>query len=362
LSKGPSRYLAIYGLIFILTISWLLSLRPVRLNIGNYLFEQGEFVPAIKWHERVIRKDNFHITQGEDIRVLFNQDLSHFRLLSMRIIDHALFNTTRLMGFKSNNLNLLARNPDALFHSLNELINSKSEFNFPKANNYLSPIKYLYNISELNSELYPLDLEYDYRASLFHLFMGVIDEMESKFLSADSNYEKAANFNNLIFTLIEKRRKLIFISAVDEFFIKSSYINKTGSSNIFLHSETPLIIKGVVPNVDNYLSFENCPVHILVHKFPKPHLQINGEVFGGNRTSCIIPRVVFWGPKEHNRKITFSNYLGESSFKYFVQGKFVINYQFSIPPKTIIVTPRITFHNLLLSDGKKVLINGLKWN
>ena len=353
----------IYGLILIITISWLLSLRPVRLKIGDCLFEQGEFVPAIKWYKRVITKDRFNITQGEDVRLSFDQDLSRFRSLSISVIEHALFNIGKFLGFKSDNLTLLLKHQDHIFNSIDELIRSRKHFDFVGVKRCLLLIKYMYNIQEITSKQHPLDLENDYHASLFYLFMGVIDEMESHFLSAYFNYEKAAKINNLIFAQVEERKKLIVFAASNEYFIKSPYIRKLGQDSIVLQSETPLVIKGVFPNVDNnYLLYENCPVNILVQQFSKPKLRIVGEVLGGNRESCIIPRIVFWGQANYNGATTGEIYLGESSLNYPVQGKFEINYQFCIPPKSALVTPRITFHNLCFSGGKRIVINEVKWN
>ena len=34
-----------------LTSTWILSLRPVRLKIGDYYYNQGKFKQAVNWYE-----------------------------------------------------------------------------------------------------------------------------------------------------------------------------------------------------------------------------------------------------------------------------------------------------------------------
>lgn len=40
-----------------LVILTMMSLRPVRLTIGDYHFKQGKFYQAANWYEKVVRKE-----------------------------------------------------------------------------------------------------------------------------------------------------------------------------------------------------------------------------------------------------------------------------------------------------------------
>jgi hypothetical protein len=39
------------ALILILALTWVLSLRPIRLKIGDYYYNQGKFEQTVNWYE-----------------------------------------------------------------------------------------------------------------------------------------------------------------------------------------------------------------------------------------------------------------------------------------------------------------------
>jgi hypothetical protein len=39
------------ALVLLLALTWLLSLRPVRLKIGDYCFNRGNFDQAVNWYQ-----------------------------------------------------------------------------------------------------------------------------------------------------------------------------------------------------------------------------------------------------------------------------------------------------------------------
>jgi hypothetical protein len=53
----------ILALTLILTSTWLLSLRPVRIKIGDYYFSKGNFEQAANWYEKVVRKEKLKVNQ-----------------------------------------------------------------------------------------------------------------------------------------------------------------------------------------------------------------------------------------------------------------------------------------------------------
>ena len=48
-SKFPSTLTL--ALILALTLTWLVSLRPIRLKICDYYYNQGKFEQAVNWYE-----------------------------------------------------------------------------------------------------------------------------------------------------------------------------------------------------------------------------------------------------------------------------------------------------------------------
>jgi tetratricopeptide (TPR) repeat protein len=56
-----------------------MSLRPVRLKIGDYCFKEGSFDQATNWFEKVVRKDAIVARQSKTVQSTHEMDLSKYR-------------------------------------------------------------------------------------------------------------------------------------------------------------------------------------------------------------------------------------------------------------------------------------------
>ncbi len=212
------------------------------------------------------------------------------------------------------------------------------------------------NISDYYKNLFknePISIKLDYLILMGEFLTAIIKEAENNFISADTLYEKIAISYPEISTSINKRRNRILPKVVNEFFCLSPTFKKVNNAHVLLETESPLIITGISPGPGNYLEYNNHPVRIVNQRYPIPQFKIHGEVLGKIKTSCILPRVVFWGEK---------GYLGETMSKYPVNGKFDIYFPFSIPDGTIDITPRITFDASCFSQGQRILIEKFCWS
>jgi len=69
-AASKSRLSCILILTLILTSTWLLSFRPVRLKIGDYYFKQGKFDQAIHWYGKRLRKARLRNLYGQTPQIL----------------------------------------------------------------------------------------------------------------------------------------------------------------------------------------------------------------------------------------------------------------------------------------------------
>ena len=122
--------------------------------------------------------------------------------------------------------------------------------------------------------------------------------------------------------------------------------------NVFLESESPLIITGVSPGVTNYLEFETFPVNMILQKYSSTKLNIQGELFSGT-TNCIILRVLCWKTKERTEELIY---------RYPVNKTFDITSSFAVLERTLSVTPRIGFENSSFSEGQKIIVKEFRWH
>jgi hypothetical protein len=358
-----NRTLIVYFFLSIIIICFILSTSTIRRKLASYLLEQNKDILAIKVYERLIRKDIFYLTPGKDTHLLIKDELTHFHLLCFSLIRNSFLNIIHLIDSNFEGESLLEGSFEQLPQLLNKFVELRNQSKYDEIVDNLSLITYLFNILNKNPELFLAENIHQYLESLYHIFIGIIDQKECKYLSAISNYEKSVTLISKLLHVVNQRRNQIFLNAVQEFMFKFPILNKIGASNIIIQSEYPLIIKGVIANRDNYLSYDNCSVPILIYNFPKPSLQIKGEVIGKDRSSCIVPRVVFWEPHDSylNMNLTPGRYIGESFETFFVRDKFEIIFQFNIPPRTTILSPRITFDAKCFS-GQQIIINEVCWN
>jgi hypothetical protein len=380
-------------LILPLGLLWIFSFRAVRSKIGDYYFKQNQYVQAAYWYEKSVRKDGLNYSQS---RTNLNEaEDNRFKLKSMTRqqgeycnLGQSGFNQTgnyfkrqwskeRLMGFKAKG-NELKYEDD--LSKLKLAIHREMEKRLLKAGQFLgfgqkTDLKYLLddrklfhmellgfvgteakkemrifdNVSNKFKNLFreTSDLnEFNYLISIGYFFKGLIDEEEGNFSLANLNYEKVI-YSPEITTCSGIRQKILLAKMADKYSKRLPNFGKAGNVHVLLESEDPLIVAGVSPGPDNFLEYTPCAIS------PKSRLTIRGEVLGGSTTSCIVPRIVFWGLK---------GYIGEASKKYSINRNFNISYQFSVPSGTSYATPRITFYTSCFSDGQKVLIREFKVN
>ncbi len=243
--------------------------------------------------------------------------------------------------------------PNYLLMDINPLVDDETKERFYRLRDNLNTFS---NISSYYIDLFkndPISIKLDYLNFMGEFLTAIIKEAEKHFISADSIYEKMAISYPEISISINKRRNRILPMVVNEFFGLYPTFNKINNAHVLIDKEFPLIITGITPGPGNYLEYNNQPVRIVSQKYPMPQFKILGEVLGPIKTSCILPRVVFWGK---------SGYLGETVSKYSVNGKFDINFSFSIPDGTIDVTPRITFDASCFRQGQRILVENFFWS
>jgi hypothetical protein len=96
------RHLAIL-LIAPLLILWLISLREVRLKIGDYYYEQGNFDQAVNWYERVVRIEKLNLCQHKGDPYKCQQDLLKLKSPITRVTEGKLLIVSQLFGFEQVN-------------------------------------------------------------------------------------------------------------------------------------------------------------------------------------------------------------------------------------------------------------------
>ena len=88
-----------------LTSTWLLSLRPVRLKIGDYYYNQGNFDQAIRWYGNVIRKiklQNFY-REGSQFQSHTVTEEEPFTKLSNACLNLGIFHSEESKKYLSTN-------------------------------------------------------------------------------------------------------------------------------------------------------------------------------------------------------------------------------------------------------------------
>jgi hypothetical protein len=346
-----------------LTLTWVLSIRPVRLKIANYYFQNCKYEQASSWYEKVVRKEKLDIRQGGSNHLKYEDDLSKLKSALLPVMEERLLKNSQILGFgEGKDLKSLLVDPQFFLKDINHLVGDEPKKQLQRVkedlDNFINISSYYKNLLEEKTNSSKLN----YFVSIGYFLAGIADEAEGNFLSADSNYEKALDSQQTFSSQINERGKKILPKVADEYFSRSPLIRKVGNANVILQSESPLVVIGTVPGVGNYLLYEICPVNLIIQKYTSTGLRIKGEVQGGNSESCIIPRVIFWGPKGYVGKTALKGYVGETGLKYSIKGKFDIKFKFSVPSETANISPMITFDGSCMSEGKKIVVEEVKWN
>ena len=57
---------------------WLISLREVRLKIGDYYYNHGKFEQATNWYGKIVRKEKIEVALDQSDCLKYEQDLAKF--------------------------------------------------------------------------------------------------------------------------------------------------------------------------------------------------------------------------------------------------------------------------------------------
>jgi hypothetical protein len=326
-----------------------MALRSVRLRIGNYFYKAGNFDQAVNWYAKIVRKEKLEIEQSPSARFEYEEDLSKLQSSLIQVMEGTFLKLSQILGLGVNgNLKSLLTDPNFFLNDINDLVKATPQKDLKNLKEELSNFDTISNFSNLwqNSNV---NRQFDDLVAIGFFFKGIIQDAEGNFVSADSNYEKAISLSSRLLGPISARKKKV----ADQYFRLSPSIRKVSSWNVFLESQPPLVITGVIPGGDNYLEYESCPINVIITKYSGTRLKIQGRVLGKQALNYITPRVVFLGAK---------GYIGEAKIKYPVTGDFNINFVFTVPDGTQNVIPRITFDGCCFTEGQKIILKDVKWH
>ena len=209
-----------------LTLTWLLSLRPVRLKIGDYYYNQGNFDQAVNWYERLLREHGFKGAENRIDRLKYEEDLSKLKLALHRQMEERLLKVSQFLGFGQNkDLKSLLKDPKLFPKDIQVSPGTKPKEELQNFDNISNNFKRLFGENTDSREL-------DNFISMGYFFKGIIDEAENNFILADSIYEKAAVSYRVMSRQFIERRKNILLNVADEHFSRSP-LNWVKARNLF---------------------------------------------------------------------------------------------------------------------------------
>lgn len=222
-SNNP-KSLSTLALTFVLTLTlaltWFLSLRSVRLAIGDYYYNRGKFNQAVNWYEKVVRKEKLRITQDASDYLRYEQDLSKLKCALIHIMETPLLQISNIFGFgKDEDFKFLFSNPKLFLKDVGELIRDGHKEKLIEAEQKLANFNDTLKAFDNYKMLFEKDFSYLTSTSLF--LKGILDEVENNFISADATYEKAASVCPQISEQLNERRRKILPHIADEYFYRS---------------------------------------------------------------------------------------------------------------------------------------------
>jgi tetratricopeptide (TPR) repeat protein len=221
-SKFSLTSALILALLLALTSTWFLSLRPVRLKIGDYYFSKRKFDQAANWYEKVVRKEKLRADQNVGDRSKYEEVVSKFEPFLIKKMESALFNTSQILGFRENrDLRSIWMDPKFFLKDINELLGPEPKGTLKNAGEELAIFDNLSKQYESHLGKSVNNRELEYLAQMRNLFKGIINEAENNFILADLTYEKIAASSPEISGSFNKRRTKIFPNVVDEYFYQT---------------------------------------------------------------------------------------------------------------------------------------------
>ncbi len=326
-----------------------MSLRSVRLRIGSYSYKAGNFDQAVNWYVKVVRKQKLRIGQSPSDRLEYEEDLSKLQSSLIQTIEGTFFRLGQILGLGINeDFKSVLTDPNFFLNGINALLKASPPEKLENLKDELSNFNTISNYKNLWQDSY-VNRRFSYLAAVGFFFQGIIHDVEGNFVSADSNYEKALNSSPMLSAPVSARKQEV----ADQYFRLSPSIRKISSRNVFLESQSPLVVTGVIPDGDNYLEYDVCPIFVILTKYSRTRLKIEGRVLGSQAPNHIIPRVAFLGAK---------GYIGEARIRHPVRGDFSVDFLFDAPAGTQNVMPRITFDSSCFAEGQKIIIKDFKWH
>jgi tetratricopeptide (TPR) repeat protein len=218
-SKFSSTSALTLAFAFLLALTWALSLRLVRLKLGDYYSNQRKFDQAVNWYEKVVRKEGLRTKQGGINQVKYENDVSKLQSVLCQKIEKKLLLVSHYLGFgESRDLKSLFADPKLFLKDINQLRGSESKPKLNIAKEELVGLLDAFNhYDSLWGKRYD-QRELKYIASVTYFYKGIIEEAENNFLSAYSTYEEAVTSYPIFSSSSNDRRNKILLNAADECF------------------------------------------------------------------------------------------------------------------------------------------------
>ena len=214
-----------------LALTWVLSLRSVRLKIGDYYYNHSNFDQATNWYEKILRKEKLKIDQGGGNCLIYNEVLSKLKsalrqqgdyyfshgnmdqavycyqklltvenlkivgdksshlkseqgLLKLKLelhrqMDEKLLTVSKLLGFeKAADLKTFLADPKLFLKDIDELIGDNSNKKFQKAKRELEGLDIIFNYINILEEK-PDNREFAHFAWISSFLKNIINEGEN---------------------------------------------------------------------------------------------------------------------------------------------------------------------------------------
>ena len=204
-----------WRLIILLTVPliflWLISLREVRLQIGDHFYKRGEYAQAVTFYSKVMRKEKLWIDHNRGDRLKYEQDLSRLNFSLILGIEGILLKINQALGFTEiKDLKFLLIESTLFLKKIKELVGNGPKEQLLKMKEEL---EYFNNLTTMFKNLWekkPEGKKLENLVTMGFSLKGIIDESEDNLISAYLNYEKAANLSPKDLDHInERKRKLV---------------------------------------------------------------------------------------------------------------------------------------------------------
>lgn len=186
------------------------SLRPIRLKIGDYYYERGNFEKATNWYEKAIRKKNLGGYWEADDGFRYEQLISKLKICLVRIMKESLLRIGRNLSLEGQGDSEWAlTDPKIILRKSNSLFYPNPDEKIKGVTNELKNFDEAYEEFRI---LFPKEIsgrELENFVCLKHFFTGLMNEVQDHFILAEKNYEKASSCSSDTDIWNEKRVSIL---------------------------------------------------------------------------------------------------------------------------------------------------------